>query len=74
MFKTVLLKFIRLYQILLSPVFGRNCRFTPSCSDYTTQAIEKHGVLKGSKLAAKRLCKCHPWGKSGYDPVPDKED
>ena len=62
--------FIRAYQLLLSPVIGVNCRFTPSCSHYAMEAIEKHGAYKGTNLALRRLARCHPFAKSGYDPVP----
>lgn len=58
------------YQYAISPLFPSSCRFTPTCSEYTKQAILKHGVLKGTQLGAKRISKCHPWGDSGYDPVP----
>jgi uncharacterized protein len=68
--KTVILLLIRLYQLTLSSVMGRGCRFLPTCSEYATEAIIKHGAGKGSILAAKRICKCHPWGGEGYDPVP----
>ncbi len=60
---------IILYQRLLSPMLPRSCRFTPTCSEYTKQAIIKHGIIKGAFLGIKRISKCHPWGKSGYDPV-----
>jgi uncharacterized protein len=68
--KTVILLLIRLYQLTLSSVMGRGCRFLPTCSEYATEAIIKHGAGKGSILAAKRICKCHPWGGEGFDPVP----
>ena len=61
---------IKLYQILLSPLIGPSCRFTPTCSNYAIEAINKHGPLKGLWLAVKRISKCHPWGDSGHDPVP----
>ncbi|HIW00819.1 MAG TPA: membrane protein insertion efficiency factor YidD [Candidatus Desulfovibrio intestinipullorum] len=61
---------IRLYQILLSPVLPHSCRFIPTCSAYAVEAIMTHGVLRGSWLTLRRLCRCHPWGGSGYDPVP----
>jgi putative membrane protein insertion efficiency factor len=61
--------FIRLYQACLSPFLGCNCRFTPSCSHYAIEAVEKHGSVKGSVMAAKRILRCHPFGGSGYDPV-----
>ena len=60
---------IILYQRLLSPMLPSSCRFTPTCSEYTKQAIIKHGIVKGTFLGIKRISKCHPWGKSGYDPV-----
>ncbi len=60
---------IILYQRLLSPMLPSSCRFTPTCSEYTKQAIIKHGIIKGAYLGIKRISKCHPWGKSGYDPV-----
>lgn len=64
---------IRGYQLLLSPVLPASCRYQPTCSAYAIEAIQRHGALAGSWLAAKRLGRCHPWGGSGYDPVPDTE-
>lgn len=61
---------IRFYQIAISPLLGPSCRFTPTCSEYARQAILKHGPFKGLYLAVRRLLRCHPWGGSGYDPVP----
>ena len=61
---------IRFYQIVISPLTPATCRFAPTCSSYSKEALEKHGILKGSWLAIKRITSCHPWGKSGYDPVP----
>ena len=61
---------IKLYQILLSPLIGPSCRFTPTCSSYAIEAINKHGPFKGLWLAIKRISKCHPLGDSGHDPVP----
>jgi uncharacterized protein len=61
---------IRFYQAFISPLFGAKCRYTPTCSEYGIQAIKKYGALKGARLAMKRFLSCHPWGKSGYDPVP----
>jgi putative membrane protein insertion efficiency factor len=61
---------IKLYQILISPLLGNNCRFIPTCSNYTIEAINKFGIIKGLSLGIKRIKKCHPWGESGYDPVP----
>tara|TARA_Y100001949_G_C15944884_1_gene311970 strand:- start:163 stop:378 length:216 start_codon:yes stop_codon:yes gene_type:complete len=60
---------IILYQKILSPFFPSSCRFTPTCSEYSKQSILKYGLFKGSYLGVKRILKCHPWGKSGYDPV-----
>lgn len=61
---------IRIYQLVLSPLLGPKCRFTPTCSQYALEALKKYGVLKGSWLAIKRISRCHPAGGSGYDPVP----
>mgnify|MGYP002860779486 FL=1 len=64
------IKLIRLYQIFLSPYMGRECRYTPTCSNYAIEALRKHGLLRGSWLAIRRILRCAPWGGSGYDPVP----
>ena len=61
---------IRFYQGAISPLFPPVCRFTPTCSQYAVEAIMRHGVVKGSWLALRRIARCHPWGDSGYDPVP----
>jgi putative membrane protein insertion efficiency factor len=61
---------IRAYRYLLSPWWGNQCRFDPTCSEYAMQAIEEHGALRGSWLALRRLTKCHPWHRGGFDPVP----
>lgn len=61
---------IRFYQGAISPLFPPVCRFTPTCSQYAVEAIMRHGVVKGSWLALRRIARCHPWGGSGYDPVP----
>jgi putative membrane protein insertion efficiency factor len=61
---------VRFYQIFLSPILPRSCRYTPTCSHYAVEALEKHGLIKGGYLAAKRILSCHPWGGSGFDPVP----
>ena len=66
----LLLMPIRFYQVAISPLLGPSCRFTPTCSEYARQAIVKYGPFKGLWLAVKRLLRCHPWGGSGYDPVP----
>jgi putative membrane protein insertion efficiency factor len=62
---------IRGWQLLLTPVLPPSCRFEPSCSHYADEAIARHGPWRGLWLAARRLARCHPWGGSGYDPVPD---
>lgn len=61
---------IRVYQWTLSPLIGPACRYMPSCSEYAAEAIRTHGALRGGWLGARRLCRCHPWGGHGYDPVP----
>lgn len=68
--KRVFIFMIRLYQKLLSPVLGASCRYTPTCSQYAVEALQKHGIFKGSWLAIKRIVSCNPWGGHGYDPVP----
>jgi hypothetical protein len=68
--RKIALGLIRLYQMLLSPLLGQNCRFYPTCSNYTYQAIEKYGILRGGWLGMKRIARCGPWTKGGYDPVP----
>ena len=66
----LLLAAIRGYRYLLSPWWGGQCRFSPTCSEYAMQAIGEHGSLQGSWLAMRRVCKCHPWHHGGFDPVP----
>ena len=61
---------IRFYQTAISPYTPPSCRFTPTCSEYARQALLKHGPIKGLYLAIRRILRCHPWGGSGYDPVP----
>ena len=61
---------IKIYQYSISPMLGPKCRYTPSCSRYAVEALQKYGLFKGGWLAAKRILSCHPWGGSGYDPVP----
>lgn len=74
MIKALLIAPIRFYRYFLSPWLGWSCRFTPTCSVYTIEAIETHGALKGSWLGMKRIGRCHPWCKGGYDPVPHAHD
>jgi putative membrane protein insertion efficiency factor len=65
---------ITVYRWTLVPVLGANCRYEPSCSAYAHEALGVHGPLTGSWLAMRRLCRCHPWGGSGYDPVPSRPE
>jgi len=69
----VLRAMVRAYQLLVSPLLPPSCRFLPSCSEYAAEAIERHGALRGTGLALHRLARCHPWGGSGYDPVPEPQ-
>ena len=64
---------VRAYRLIGSPWVGRNCRYQPTCSAYTMEALEKHGAIKGSWLAMRRIGRCHPMGGSGYDPVPERK-
>ena len=68
--KTLLIWIVRAYKLVLSPMLGQNCRFYPSCSSYAIDALQTHGALRGSWLAARRLGRCHPWNEGGVDPVP----
>ncbi len=68
--RLVLKYLIRGYQLALSPMFGPSCRYYPSCSHYALEAVESHGAVRGSWLAAKRICRCHPFHEGGFDPVP----
>ncbi len=70
MIQQVILFFIKVYQLLISPLTGPTCRFYPSCSEYAFEAVKKHGSLKGVFLAVKRILKCHPFHPGGFDPVP----
>jgi len=73
MIKSLLIAPIRFYQYVLSPWVGRSCRFTPTCSQYAIEAIETHGALKGLWLATRRIARCQPWCRGGYDPVPEPD-
>jgi len=68
--KVVLIAALRAYKYLVSPWLGTRCRFYPSCSDYAVEALRKHGLLKGLRLAVWRVLRCHPWNDGGHDPVP----
>ena len=70
MISALLQRLIRFYQIIISPLKPNCCRFTPSCSRYSLDAIKIHGIAKGTWLALTRIARCHPWGGDGYDPVP----
>ena len=65
-----LVALVRFYQRYISPLTPPSCRYTPTCSQYTVEALQKHGLFKGGWLAVKRIASCNPWGGSGYDPVP----
>lgn len=65
-----LIGLIRIYQWVISPIIGPKCRYQPTCSHYAVEALKKHGLFKGFWLAIRRLARCHPWGRSGWDPVP----
>ena len=64
---------IKIYQFLISPIIGKNCRFNPTCSNYALEALKKHGLFLGIYYSIIRISKCHPWGGSGHDPVPTKK-
>jgi putative membrane protein insertion efficiency factor len=70
LFTSLFLFLIKAYKVLISPILPPSCRYFPTCSDYSAQAIGKYGPIKGSWLAIKRISRCHPWGGHGYDPVP----
>jgi len=72
--KTLLVCFLRGYQLLLSPLLGQKCRFYPTCSNYAIEALRVHGAARGSLLAARRVCRCHPWNPGGVDFVPPAQD
>ena len=67
-----LILLIRVYQLIVSPMLGSNCRFMPTCSEYALESLKSYGLIKGTFLTIKRIGKCHPWGSNGYDPIPTK--
>ncbi len=68
--KYVLIGLLKVYRLVISPLYGNVCRYYPSCSAYALRAVSVHGAIKGSGYAARRLARCHPWARGGYDPVP----
>jgi len=72
--KRVLIALVKWYQRAISPLTPPSCRYTPTCSAYAIEALERFGAIKGSFLTVKRILRCHPWGGSGYDPVPEKKE
>tara|TARA_B100000029_G_C17245422_1_gene840651 strand:- start:331 stop:579 length:249 start_codon:yes stop_codon:yes gene_type:complete len=64
---------IKIYQSIISPLLGQNCRYLPTCSEFTIESLKVHGFIKGSYFAIKRISSCHPFGKHGYDPIPKKK-
>lgn len=74
MLSRIALALIRIYKVTLSPFFAGSCRYTPGCADYMSESIARHGVMRGGWIGTKRLCRCHPFGGHGYDPVPQSPD
>jgi putative membrane protein insertion efficiency factor len=70
--KAVVLAALRFYKVAVSPMLPPACRYTPTCSEYAMEAVERYGVARGGWLATKRLASCHPWSRGGYDPVPER--
>ena len=66
---SIIIKFIKIYKFLISPLLGNSCRYLPTCSEYSIEALKTYGFIKGLSLSLKRIMSCHPWGNSGFDPV-----
>ena len=71
-FVYLLIKFIKIYKFLISPLLGNSCRYFPTCSEYSIETLKSHGLFKGLYLSLKRILSCHPWGSGGFDPVKKK--
>jgi putative membrane protein insertion efficiency factor len=71
--RALLIGFVRGYQLIFRPIFGSNCRFTPSCSDYALAAVREYGAVRGGYLATRRILRCNPWHPGGDDPVPPRD-
>ena len=72
--RQILIALIKLYRYAISPYLAPSCRFSPTCSSYAIEAIQRFGIFRGSWLAMRRISRCHPWHEAGYDPVPDNND
>ncbi len=72
--RQILIVLIKFYRYAISPYLAPSCRYTPTCSSYAIEAIERHGIFRGSWLAVRRVSRCHPWHEAGYDPVPENND
>ena len=72
--RQILIALIKLYRYAISPYLAPSCRYTPTCSSYAIEAVQRFGVFRGSWLAIRRISRCHPWHEAGYDPVPDNND
>jgi len=72
--RQILIALIKLYRYTISPYLAPSCRFTPTCSSYAIEAVERFGIFRGSWMAMRRISRCHPWHEAGYDPVPDNND